>query len=150
MANMMTQLDFLSKHVMRVGLTSVNVVRIKSGQCPDDSMFEALYSEGVQYLGNHMGVPTPIVSDEVGTKVRAKVEMVVGKIGVVEIRVSHTNDRPCPKEPATPVGCRTDKMLTRIFNVEGSDNVLKGLKNVFSILSQTLICHSVSINYLDT
>lgn len=42
-------------------------------------------------------------------------------------------------------------MLTRIFNmVEGSNKVLKELKNYFSTLTQIVSSHSMSIKHLDT
>ncbi|WMV08098.1 hypothetical protein MTR67_001483 [Solanum verrucosum] len=47
MAKMMTQLDLLSKHVIRDGLKLVNVVGFNSGHCPNDAMFAALYNERV-------------------------------------------------------------------------------------------------------
>uniref|UniRef100_M1DF48 Integrase core domain containing protein n=1 Tax=Solanum tuberosum TaxID=4113 RepID=M1DF48_SOLTU len=55
MDKMMTQINFLSKHVMKGGTKSVNAVGTNSGQCPNDAKFEALYNEEVQYLGNQVG-----------------------------------------------------------------------------------------------
>ncbi|WMV45980.1 hypothetical protein MTR67_039365 [Solanum verrucosum] len=51
---MMTEHYLLSRHVMRGGLKSLNMVRISSRQCPEDYKFEALYNEEVQYLENQM------------------------------------------------------------------------------------------------
>ncbi|WMV53927.1 hypothetical protein MTR67_047312 [Solanum verrucosum] len=91
MAKMMTQLDLLSKHVMGGGLKSVNAVGTNSGHYSNDTKFETLYNEKVQYLGNQMGdgggggVLTPIINNKVGTKNGTRIEIVVGKIGEVEI-----------------------------------------------------------------
>ncbi|WMV19922.1 hypothetical protein MTR67_013307 [Solanum verrucosum] len=61
------------------------------------------------------------------------------------------HDRPRPKEPVGLEGSRTEDMLVRIYNkVEGSDKVLKDLKNDFSTLSHTVTSHSVSIKQLET
>ncbi|WMV49665.1 hypothetical protein MTR67_043050 [Solanum verrucosum] len=82
---MMTQLDLLFKHVMGGGLRSLNAVGTNSGHYSDDAEFEALYNEKVQYLGNQIGVLTPIINDIVGTKVGRRIEIMVGEIGEVEI-----------------------------------------------------------------
>ncbi|WMV41287.1 hypothetical protein MTR67_034672 [Solanum verrucosum] len=55
MAKMMTQINFLSKHVMEGGTKSFNAIGTNSGQCTNDAKFEALYNEEVQYLGNQVG-----------------------------------------------------------------------------------------------
>ncbi|WMV37637.1 hypothetical protein MTR67_031022 [Solanum verrucosum] len=82
MAKMMTQIIFLTKHVVG-GLTkSVNAVGTNIGQCLDDTKFEALYIEEVQYLGNQVGgggrgVLTTIINNKVGANVGTRIEMVV-------------------------------------------------------------------------
>ncbi|WMV55114.1 hypothetical protein MTR67_048499 [Solanum verrucosum] len=56
------------------------------------------------------------------------------------------HDRQQQKEQAGPEGNRTEDMISRIFNnVEGSDKVLKELKNDYSTLSKKATSHSVSI-----
>ncbi|WMV37805.1 hypothetical protein MTR67_031190 [Solanum verrucosum] len=51
---MMTQLDFLSKHVINDGFKSVNTVGTRTRHCPEDAKFDTLYNEEVQYTGNQM------------------------------------------------------------------------------------------------
>ncbi|WMV41742.1 hypothetical protein MTR67_035127 [Solanum verrucosum] len=52
---MMTQIDLLSKNIMRGGLKLVNVVGTNNGQCPEDAKFKAVYNKEVQYWENQMG-----------------------------------------------------------------------------------------------
>ncbi|WMV37411.1 hypothetical protein MTR67_030796 [Solanum verrucosum] len=52
MAKIMTQMDLLTKYVMGSGSKVVNAISARSGMSPDDTQFEAMYNEGVQYLSN--------------------------------------------------------------------------------------------------
>jgi len=56
----------------------VNVVGTNIGQCPNDSKFEALYNEKVQYF--KWGVLTQIINDNVGTKVGTRSKIAVGRL----------------------------------------------------------------------
>ncbi|WMV25109.1 hypothetical protein MTR67_018494 [Solanum verrucosum] len=55
MAKMMTQIDLLSKYVIGGRTNLVKVVGTNTRQCPDDTKFEVLYNEEVQYLENQVG-----------------------------------------------------------------------------------------------
>ncbi|WMV54334.1 hypothetical protein MTR67_047719, partial [Solanum verrucosum] len=52
MAKMMTQIDLLSKNIIGGGTKSINAVATNSRLHPNDTKFEALYNEEVQYLEN--------------------------------------------------------------------------------------------------
>uniref|UniRef100_M1DVU7 Integrase core domain containing protein n=1 Tax=Solanum tuberosum TaxID=4113 RepID=M1DVU7_SOLTU len=54
MAKIMTQLDILSKNVMGAGARSVNVVGVGCVN-PEESKFEALYNEEMNFLANQGG-----------------------------------------------------------------------------------------------
>lgn len=54
MANIMTQIDILSKNVIRAGTPSVKVVEVWS-IFPDDINFEVLYNEEVNFLAHQGG-----------------------------------------------------------------------------------------------
>lgn len=84
MENIMTQLEWLSKHVMRGVIKSVNLVGINNGQCPNNVKFEALCNKHVEYLGTQMEDCHIIISDKVGTKAGTTIEIVDGNIGRVE------------------------------------------------------------------
>ncbi|WMV41621.1 hypothetical protein MTR67_035006 [Solanum verrucosum] len=107
MAKMMTQIDFLSKHLMGCGTKSVHMVRTNSGQFLDDAKFEDLYNEEFQYLGNKvgggLGVLTPIINDKVG-KVGTKLKMMVGNI----VGDGNSRDREMEKDWYVPRHYRCD------------------------------------------
>lgn len=54
MAKMMTQLDFLTKHVIEGNWKSVNVVVAVGNVVYDTISYEGGYSEEVRYIGNQM------------------------------------------------------------------------------------------------
>ncbi|WMV41956.1 hypothetical protein MTR67_035341 [Solanum verrucosum] len=59
MAKKMTQMDLLTKHVMGGGSKAMNVVGASSGVSLDDTQFEAIYNEEVQFLSNQAGGSRP-------------------------------------------------------------------------------------------
>jgi len=54
MAKIMTQLDILSKNVMGAGTRGVNAIGIRCAN-PEESTFDALYNEEVNFLANQGG-----------------------------------------------------------------------------------------------
>ena len=50
-----------------------------------DAKFEVLYNEEVQHLRNHVKHHIPIINTKVGTNVRTRIELGVGKTSGVEI-----------------------------------------------------------------
>ncbi|WMV13902.1 hypothetical protein MTR67_007287 [Solanum verrucosum] len=62
-----------------------------------------------------------------------------------------THDHPSPKESAGLEGSGAEDMLVRIYDkAEGSNKVLKDLKNDFSTLSQMVTSHLDSLKQLET
>ncbi|WMV19322.1 hypothetical protein MTR67_012707 [Solanum verrucosum] len=116
-----------------VVLKMVNAVGISNGQCLDDAIFEALYNEKVNYIANQM---------EGGNWRDREVE---------KDKYVPPHYLPKSKKPARSEGNRTEEMITRIFNkVEGSDKVLKDLKNDFSTMTLKVTYNFVSIKQLET
>ncbi|KAK4733655.1 hypothetical protein R3W88_007916 [Solanum pinnatisectum] len=164
MAKMMTQLDILSKNVMGSGLNSVNVVGI-SGENPEEAQFEVLYNEEVNFLTNkggefHSNYPRPggnpgWNSDD-GWRDRDREWRDSNatwkeRDGEKE-RYVPPHERQKPKEQRdNPKNSRTKDILAHILNkVEGSDKMLKEMKEEVFTLNQMVTSHSVSIKQLET
>ncbi|WMV18901.1 hypothetical protein MTR67_012286 [Solanum verrucosum] len=105
MEKMMTQIDLLMKHVMGCVSKAVNVVGTNSCVNPDDTQFEGMCNEEVQFLSNLARIPIRAIQDRDGDK---------------DLYVP-PHERLNPKEPRTdPKRFRTEDMLTHILNkVEG-------------------------------
>ncbi|KAK4708698.1 hypothetical protein R3W88_029623 [Solanum pinnatisectum] len=158
MAKIMTQLDILSKNVMGVGARSVNDVGVECAN-PDESKFEALYNEEVNFLTNQGCGYRLNYPRQGGNQCWNRDEG--WKDGDREWRdrnpnwkdgekdrYMHPHERKKPKDSE---GGRSEDMLYRILNkVEGLDKILKEMKEYVSTLSQTITSHSVSIKQSET
>uniref|UniRef100_M1DN40 Integrase core domain containing protein n=1 Tax=Solanum tuberosum TaxID=4113 RepID=M1DN40_SOLTU len=154
----MTQLDILAKNVMGAGARSVNVVGVGCIN-PEEAKFKVLYNEEVNFLANQ------------GGGYRTKYPRQGGNQGWNRAEGWRDRDRewrdrnPTWKErdgennscipphehqkPKDSEGGRSEDMLSRIPNkVEGSDKILKEMKEDVSTLNETMTSHSVSIKQL--
>ncbi|KAK4737296.1 hypothetical protein R3W88_000993 [Solanum pinnatisectum] len=158
MAKIMTQLDILSKNVMRAGARGVNFVGV-GGTNPEEMKFEALYNEEVNYLANQgggyrsnyprQGDNQSWARDE-GWKDRDREWRDHNPYWKNREKDRYVSPHECQK-PKDSDGSRSKDMLSHILNkVEGSDKMLKGMKEDVSTLSQTMTSHSVSIKQLET
>ncbi|XP_049364030.1 uncharacterized protein LOC125828738 [Solanum verrucosum] len=138
MANIMKHLDILSKNVMKVGARGVNVMGVGNAN-PEESYFEALYNEE----GGNQGW----ARDEGWKDQEWRDRNPNWKDGEKDYYVP-PHERQKPKDSE---GGRFEGMLSRILNkVEGSDKMVKGMKEDVSTLSQTVTSHYVSIKHLET
>ncbi|XP_015166988.1 uncharacterized protein [Solanum tuberosum] len=158
MAKMMTQMAILAKNVMGAATRSGKDV---GGVNPKEAKFEKLYNEEVNFLANQ------------GGGYRANYPMSGGNQGwnrdegwrdcdrewhdrnATWNKSDVENDRYVPpherQKPKYSKGGRTEDILSRILNkVEGSDKVLKKMKEDESTLNQTVTSHSISIKQLET
>ncbi|WMV58714.1 hypothetical protein MTR67_052099 [Solanum verrucosum] len=121
--------------------------------------FEALYNEKVNFLANQGGGYRSNYPRQGGNQGWARDEG--WKDRDHEWRHQNPNwkdgenDRYVPphkrQKPTDSNGGRSEDMLSRILNkFEGSDKMLKGMKENISTLSQTITAHSVSIKQLET
>jgi len=164
MAKMMTQLDILAKTVMGSGLKSVNVVGV-GGVNTEEAQFEALYNEELNFLANQRGELRPKNprpggnlgwNRDDGWRDRKREwhdRNITWKERVGDKdRYIPPHERQRPKEPRDDSeNVCTEDMLSHILNkVEGSDKVLKEMKEDVSTLNQTVTSHSVSIKQLET
>uniref|UniRef100_M1DYP1 Integrase core domain containing protein n=1 Tax=Solanum tuberosum TaxID=4113 RepID=M1DYP1_SOLTU len=158
MAKIMTQLDILSKNVMGAGARSVNAVGVGCAN-PDESKFEALYNEEVNFLTNQGGGYRSNYPRQGGNQGWDRDEGWKDRDREWRDRnlnwKDRENDRYVPphesQKSKDSKGGRSEDMLSRILNkVEGSYKILKEMKDDVCTLSQTVTFHSVSIKQLET
>jgi len=134
--------------VNAVGIGCANSEEIK---------FETLYNEEVNFLANQGGDYHSNYPRQGGNQGWARDEGWKDR----EWRDQNPNwkdgekDRYVPpqerQKPKDSKGGRSEDMLSHILNkVEGSDKMLKGMKEDVSTLSQTITSHSVLIKQLET
>ncbi|KAK4731373.1 hypothetical protein R3W88_024361 [Solanum pinnatisectum] len=130
MDKIITQLDILSKNVNGAGTRNVNVMGVGCVN-PKEAKFEALSNEEVNFLANQGGgYRTNYPRD--GEK-----DMYIPP---------HESQKPKDSK-----GGHSEDMLSRILHkVEGSNKILKEMKDDVSTLSQTVTSHSISIKELET
>ncbi|KAK4731451.1 hypothetical protein R3W88_024439 [Solanum pinnatisectum] len=156
MAKIMTQLDILSKNVIGAGARGVNAVGVGCAN-PEEVKFEALYNEEVNFIANQGSGYRSNYPRHGGNQGWARDEGWKDR----EWRDQNPNwndgekDRYVPpherQKPNDLEGGRSEDMLSHILNkVEGSDKILKGMKEDVSTLSQTINSHSISIKQLET
>uniref|UniRef100_M1C7U5 Integrase core domain containing protein n=1 Tax=Solanum tuberosum TaxID=4113 RepID=M1C7U5_SOLTU len=156
MAKIMTQLYILSKNVMEASAWGVNIVGIGCANLKE-AKFDILYNEEVKFLANqgggyHSNYPRQggnqgWTRDEGWKKREWRDRNRNWKDGEKD-RYVPPHERQKPKDSE---GGRSEDMLSRILNkVEGSDKILKKMKEDVSTLSQTVTSHSVSIKQLET
>jgi len=139
MTKMMTQMDLLTKHVMGIGSKNVNAVEINSGINPDEAHFEAMYNEDVHRdRDDGWRDPDHEWSDR-GANSRDQDRD--------KDRFVPLHERQNPKDLRVDLeNFLTEDMLTRILSkVEGSNKVLKEMKDDVSSLNQMVTSHSVYI-----
>ncbi|XP_049362576.1 uncharacterized protein LOC125827308 [Solanum verrucosum] len=158
MAKIIMQLDILSKNVMRAGARGINVVGV-GGENPEEMKFESMYDEEVNFLTNQGGGYRSNYPRQSGNQGWIRDEGWKGRDHEWRDRNSNwkdgEKDRYVPphehQNPKDSESGRFEDLLSRILNkVEGSEKMLKGMKEDVSTLSQTVTSHSVSIKQLVT
>uniref|UniRef100_M1DMW2 Integrase core domain containing protein n=1 Tax=Solanum tuberosum TaxID=4113 RepID=M1DMW2_SOLTU len=121
--------------------------------------FEALYNEEINFLANQGGIYRSNYPRQGGNKGWARDEGWKDRdrewIDCNPNWKDGEKDRYVPphegQKPKDSEGGRSEDMLSRIINkLEGSEKMLKGMKEDVSTLSQIVTSHSVSIKQLET
>ena len=145
---------------MGVGTKSVNVVGV-GGVNPDETQFEALYNEEVNFLDNQGGGYRANYLRSGGNQGWNRDEGRRDRDRDWRDRHATWKERKGERDryvpphehqmPKESEGGHIKYMLSRILNkVEGSDKLLKEIKDNVSTLNQTVTTHSVSIKQFET